>query len=331
MDFLHNPVGEQGWDEFSIDGLGEEALEYLEKTGAKQELPIDRLRHMNQPAIDIYSENNIDLTAKPLEIAVCSQHMNGGFAVNKWWESSIPRTFVIGEMAGTHGVKRPGGSALNAGQVGASRAAEYITSVYSEDAPSGGEAEEIALQAVAGTTCLKKLLETRDSAPISAAEAMDEIGERMTRCGAHLRSRTGVAGALEQAKKQYADLREKGMRFERLSEAVAVLQQCLTQIAILKAQAAMFDRKVGSRGSHCILDSSGIEMHPALIDPENNEPYRFIEENEDLRNEILCISYDPEAEDLFTTRIVEPRPMPDRDIAFEPAWAEYREGEIYNI
>jgi succinate dehydrogenase/fumarate reductase flavoprotein subunit len=286
---------------------------------------------MNQPAIDIYSENNIDLAAEPLEIAVCSQHMNGGFAVNKWWESNIPRTFVIGEMAGTHGVKRPGGSALNAGQVGASRAAEYITSVYGADAPGDEEAAEIVQKAVAGTTCVKKLLEARESAPVSAAEAMEQIGKRMTRCGAHLRSRTGVAGALEQAGKQYSDLCEQGMRFERLSEAVAVLQQCLTQIAILKAQAAMFDRNVGSRGSHCILDPSGIEMHPALIDPETDEPYRFIEENEDLRNEILCISYDPDAEDLFTTRIVEPRPIPDRDIAFEPAWAEYREGEIYNI
>ena len=81
---------------------------------------------MNPPAIEIYAENGIDLRAEPLEIAVCAQHMNGGFAVDKWWQSNVAQTFVIGEMAGTHGVKRPGGSALNAGQVGAMRAAEYI-------------------------------------------------------------------------------------------------------------------------------------------------------------------------------------------------------------
>ena len=89
---------------------------------------------MNPPAVEIYQEHGIDLHKEPLEIAVCAQHNNGGFAVNKWWESSIPHTFVIGEMAGTHGVKRPGGSALNAGQVGGLRAAEYIVNVYGGDA-----------------------------------------------------------------------------------------------------------------------------------------------------------------------------------------------------
>ena len=47
---------------------------------------------MNPPAIDIYAENGIDLYTEPLEIAVCAQHHNGGFAVNKWWESQHRRT-----------------------------------------------------------------------------------------------------------------------------------------------------------------------------------------------------------------------------------------------
>ncbi|GAJ11184.1 unnamed protein product, partial [marine sediment metagenome] len=106
---------------------------YLKKTGAFQDTPIKRLFAMNPLAIEIYKENGIDLYSEPLEIAVCAQHNNGGFAVNKWWQSNIPRTFVIGEMAGTHGVKRPGGSALNTGQVGGLRAAEYIVNVYGCD------------------------------------------------------------------------------------------------------------------------------------------------------------------------------------------------------
>ena len=56
-----------------------------DKAGATQGLPIDRLRHMNPPAIEIYAENGIDLTREPLEIAVCAQHLNGGFCVDKWW------------------------------------------------------------------------------------------------------------------------------------------------------------------------------------------------------------------------------------------------------
>ena len=87
---------------------------------------------MNPLAIDIYTEHGIDIRTEPLEIDVCAQHHNGGFVVDKWWQSSIPHTFVIGEMAGTHGVKRPGGSALNAGQAGGLRAAEYIANVYGQ-------------------------------------------------------------------------------------------------------------------------------------------------------------------------------------------------------
>ena len=151
MDFLRNPQGSSGpgdcpnfragengtvpfspvrMEPFDLEDLELEARMYLLFTGATQERPIDRLKHMNPLAIDVYAEHDIDLWSEPLEIAVCAQHNNGGFAVNKWWESTVPHTFVVGEMAGTHGIKRPGGSALNSGQTGGLRAAEYIANVY---------------------------------------------------------------------------------------------------------------------------------------------------------------------------------------------------------
>ena len=332
MDFLSNPIGAEGWDDFQIDQLGAEALEYLQKTGAMQDLPIDRLAHMNQPAIDIYAENNIDLRAEPLEIALCAQHMNGGFAVDKWWRSGIARTFVIGEMAGTHGVKRPGGSALNAGQVGAMRAADHIANAGSSRTP---DAEQPAVRrglAAAGSR-LKRML-ANGAADVTPAEAMVEIRDRMMRYGAHLRSRPGASGALKAAKEQYARLLHKGLKVSaprQLAAAVQALQQCLTHVGVLKAICAMFDRGAGSRGSHCILDDSGLEMHPALINPATGRPYQFKEENQSLRNEILQLTYNPAAPDLFDVDIVEPRAVPDRDIAFEVAWAEFREGMIYEL
>ncbi len=335
MDFLRNPVGAEGWDDFQIAALGEEAEEYLRKTGASQAAPIERLKHMNTPAIEIYAENGIDLTREPLEIAVCAQHHNGGFAVSKWWESNLAHTFVIGEMAGTHGVKRPGGSALNAGQVGGMRAAEYITGVYGDQDPDPAKlAPALSAGAANVVARLRKLREQAPSAERSCDEAMDEIRERMTRCGAHLRSREGAGRALAEALEQYKALRENGMKLpdpSRLDAAVCTLQQSLTQIAMLKAICGMFDRDAGSRGSHCLLDEEGIEMHPALADPATGEPYRFKEENEALRDTILCAKYDARSEDLFDLRNVEPRPVPDRDIAFEPAWAEYREGKVFDV
>jgi succinate dehydrogenase/fumarate reductase flavoprotein subunit len=344
MDFLRNPVGPSTvsassqqagsgrWDEFRIDALGPEALEYLEKTGATQELPIDRLAHMNQPAIDIYAENDIDLGAEPLEIAVCAQHMNGGFAVDKWWRSGIGRTFVIGEMAGTHGVKRPGGSALNAGQVGATRAAEYIANASAGRMP---DTEQPAVQqGLAAAVGRLKSMFAKDAAAVTPAEAMDEIRDRMTRYGAHLRSIAGASAALKAAKEQYARLLDRGLKISgpsRLAAAVQAVQQCLTHLAVLKAICAMFERGAGSRGSHCILDESGVEMHPALIDPQSGQPYRFKQENESLRGEILQLTCNPDAPDLFDVDILEPRAIPDRDIAFEVAWGQFRDGKIYEL
>jgi len=334
MDFLHNPAGPAGWGTFALDKLGPEALDYLRKTGATQALPIDRLRHMNQPAIDIYAENGIDLAREPLEIAVCAQHNNGGFSVDKWWQSSVRRTFVIGEMAGTHGVKRPGGSALNAGQVGAMRAAEYIANVYARQSHAAAALDEAALAGVAeAVEGLKARLARSAGAKAAPADAMAEIGRRMTRHGAHLRSSRGSAAALDEALAQYAAIRKDGLRIDspaQLPEALVAEQQCLTQIAMLKSIRGMFDRGAGSRGSHCILADDGVEVHPRLIDPATKRPYRFRPENEALRGMILTTRYNPAVADLFDLSETPVRPIPTREIAFEPAWTEFREGRIYD-
>ena len=61
-----------------------------------------------------------------LEVAVCAQHNNGGLLTDAWWQTNIEGFFCAGEAAATHGIYRPGGSALNSGQVGSTRAAQYI-------------------------------------------------------------------------------------------------------------------------------------------------------------------------------------------------------------
>jgi len=129
MDFTRNPVPTGGFGEFSFDILIPEARGYLERSGAVQATPIERLEHMNPLAVEIYREHGIDLAREPVPVAVCAQHNNGGLRGDIWWESNIRHLFPIGELNGTHGV-RPGGSALNSGQVGGLRAAQYIANVY---------------------------------------------------------------------------------------------------------------------------------------------------------------------------------------------------------
>ena len=122
LDFTRNPKGlENG---FHV--LPSEAYEYLANSQALFGTPIERLKHMNEGAIELYQSHGIDLYQERLEIAVCAQHCNGGVTVDANWQSEIEGLYVAGEAAGTFGVYRPGGSALNSTQVGSLRAAEHI-------------------------------------------------------------------------------------------------------------------------------------------------------------------------------------------------------------
>lgn len=111
---------------FDLSILDEEAASYLGRAGCTQPTPLERLSHLNQPAIDLYRSFGVSLADEPLEIRVCAQHHNGGLAVDSDWSTDVAGLYAIGEAAGTHGVYRPGGSALNSGQVGAWRAADAI-------------------------------------------------------------------------------------------------------------------------------------------------------------------------------------------------------------
>lgn len=122
LDFTRNPKGlENG---FEI--LPAEAYDYLHRSGALFGTPIERLAHMNLGAIELYASHGIDLYTELLEIAVCAQHCNGGVTVDLNWQTELQGLYVAGEAAGTFGVYRPGGSALNSTQVGSLRAAEHI-------------------------------------------------------------------------------------------------------------------------------------------------------------------------------------------------------------
>lgn len=121
MDYRNNPEG------FDFKNLSDTAKEYFLSAGADGKTPFDRLSKLNPQAIAFYKGKGIDLSEQPLEIAVCAQHINGGADVDLNWQTSVENLFAVGEIAGTFGIYRPGGSALNSTQVGALRAAEYIS------------------------------------------------------------------------------------------------------------------------------------------------------------------------------------------------------------
>ena len=331
MDFLKNPVGNDSMDEFDIEKLEPEAKEYLHKAGALQKTPIERLAHMNTPAIEIYKENGIDLYSEPLEIAVCAQHNNGGFAVNKWWQSNIPQTFIIGEMAGTHGVKRPGGSALNAGQTGGLRTAEYVVNVYGCELPDFSDKQtEIDSQL---SDIVANLEQFKNSSGLNPEEALEEIRSRMTASGGHIRELNDAQNALTDAVGLYKNIQQKGFNSKDARGIIKAIQAehlALASVGYLKAVVELLKQGSGSRGSHLVLAADGIEIHPDVIDKATNTPLKFKPENQSLRNSILHIEYDQSSPDLFGSNTIELRPAPTERKAFEPAWMDYREGKIYS-
>lgn len=324
MDFMSNPVPEHGMDAFDIAHLEDEARRYLERSGALQDTPLERLRHMNPPSIEIYGEHGVDLR-EPLEVAVCAQHNNGGLVGNLWWESNIKHLFPIGELNGSHGI-RPGGSALNSGQVGGLRAAQYIANVYTAAPCPTDEFLRIAEPQLREELALIGRFLNAPAGARDAADVRRDIQNRMSRHAAFIRDAATVAGALNDAKALLADVRAKGMRIQTksgLCEAIQNDHLCLTHVAFLEALKAYIERGGGSRGSFMILDEKGDQV----VESCKGRELRHRSENEAMRREVLEVQQVRPGEFIVTP--VETRPLPEDDSWFETAWAEWRDGRIF--
>jgi succinate dehydrogenase/fumarate reductase flavoprotein subunit len=317
LDFRANPEG------FRFEDLSEEARAYLARSEALLETPIARLGKMNPAAITLYADHGIDVAAEPLEIAVCAQHNNGGLAANHWWESTnVKHLFPIGEVNGSHGVYRPGGAALNSGQVGALRAAEFIANRYAGWSVSRDAVKEAAAQA---TSELRAWIARCAGAGSTWQAERDEFQARMTRAGAHIRSLPELPAAVEQAWAQFKRIEESGCTYEtpsELAEALRNLQLCFAHAVYLEAILFALQSGVGSRGSAIVLDPDGESVHERLGDQ-----WRIAPEDPGFREKVLETVATPEGQ--VRNEWVPRRPIPATDAWFETAWASFRSGEIY--
>lgn len=320
LDFTRNPSGAGRLSEFSFSDLEPEAYEYLEKSGALFGTPIERLLHMNRMSVELYEQNGIDITSEPLEIAVCAQHNNGGLRGNIWWESNIKHLFPVGEVNGTHGVYRPGGSALNSGQCGGYRAAQYIAAKYTKNSMSYEDfvrlAEKDAMK-IAGF--IQRAIGSRKSESTDCERFRNELQARMTRVGAHIRRLSDVSAALEESKEQLRQMETGSVCISCMGELVTLFQNrqlCFAQIAVLESIKGYLERGGGSRGSYMVMDDDGIQVHPAL-----GEGWKMKPEDESLRQVILQAEYDPDEGFILSWSKV--RPIPEDAFWFENVWNEY--------
>jgi len=258
MDFRVNPTKAGSGAGLDMSIMSEETRDYLTKSGADQATPYARLDKMNRLAIDLYKNNGIDLATELLEIDVCAQHNNGGLMGNTWWESNLRGFFPVGEVNGTFGVYRPGGSALNSTQVGSLRAAQYI-------AQHGG-----------GTPCEDACVRTIANAEITRINAyLDEIAvsregklspfalrerfqKTMDNCGAFIRSRKAVGEALNAARETLQNLGTLTYAPSKQEIIAALVNRdiLMAQIAYYAAIAEYIDQGGQSRGSYLISDGA---------------------------------------------------------------------------
>jgi succinate dehydrogenase / fumarate reductase, flavoprotein subunit len=325
MDFNRNPQAVPGDLPFSLDRLDADVAAYLAKAGAVQVLPIDRLRHMNPLSIELYLRYKVDIRRDPLEFAVNNQHMNGGIAVDSWGRSSLPGLYAIGEAAGTHGVTRPGGAALNAGQVLGTRAAEHIAaSGQAQTAPEGpiGTLMEQAL------TQIERVLRSGSSLHVRAIK--DEVQARMSDHAGILCTPQNVANALQAAAKLNGVIRDIGISFMRGGEIARVLQwqqMALASEAVLAALDYYIGQGGGSRGARAICDPAGDATPMAKAGPLHDVRFRR-ERMQDQREQILVRLVDG------TFQIFR-RPNRSFDESakpfFERDWPAWLTGEIFDL
>ncbi len=312
LDFTKDPMG----DRFSFDALNKEAYDYLAKADALVKTPVERLRIMNSPAIDFYRDKGVDITSEPLEIALCAQHNNGGLDIDMWWESNIHGFFVVGEAAGSHGIYRPGGSALNAGQVGSQRAALYISQRPHENAHTEKEFSDVLEKALAET---EEIAFSTKGEKSNVSTIIDSLQKRMSTAGGAVRNREEMKALLGEIDTLLSSFTDK-VRYSSPAELASVFRlrdMLITQKCYLESMVNYTLDGGKSRGSALYTDESGTKPYPALPDIftfnlDGGEKDEYIQEMT-YRN----------GKCSFSWRKV--RPIPSEEDFFENVWRSYRE------
>jgi len=317
LDFRENPGGEE--IDFSI--LAPEAREYLERAGATFGTPIQRLMHMNAPAVSFYKDKGVDLHKEPLEIALCAQHNNGGLSIDKWWQTNVEGFFAAGEVSGSHGVYRPGGTALNSGQVGSTRAAQYIAANRKGEPAELDTFKNAALSAISDTIAMGEIA-------LADHDTVDEIwqnaAKRMSRYGAAIRSIEDIRRVTQEIQKELANFGSmvKTSSIDKLHKIYRLYDILICQYVYLNAMVNYAENGGKSRGSALYTDKNGKLPYDNLPDI-----FRYTLDDGSRGNMVQEVLYkDGKCE--FIWRKV--REIPQEDDFFENVWRSYREnGNIF--
>lgn len=324
LDYRVNPGNLEKDRDLPYASMIPEAKEYLSQAGARFGTPIERLKHMNEPAILFYQDHHVDLFKERLEIAVCAQHNNGGLSTNHLWETNLSGLYAIGEVCASHGVTRPGGTALNAGQVGAVRAAEGIflkkRTHMKEASPSteSGIKERLRIQAL---DRIRLSEHAEGNCPLS--ELWINASKRMSAAAGMIRNQVQMETALKETEDDICQFMQKAKSpsVSQLSLFYKLYDMLLSQKMYLFAMLDYAKAGGGSRGSALYTDSTG-ELPGFPGCQTFGELYRCRLDQKMHGQEVQEVTL-KEGTPSASRRPV--RPLPDVDYFFENQWRIYRE------
>jgi len=319
IDYTRN-ISWEGDDSFSPLKLDGSAREYLASSGSLQGTPVERLIAMNKPAYELYREHGIDLETNPVEIGICVQHNNGGLKGNIWWESDLKHLFPVGEVNGSHGVYRPGGSALNSGQVGSYRAALFISRRYNGPPPETagflGDALKDTESLLSLATSLLSKNETGRNGEILAG-----IRKRMSDNAGIVRNGSNVARAVKEAYSMLENFRETGSAssVKELAEYFRIYDNCLTHLVYLEAIKTYIEKGGRSRGSFLVSEEEQFKISDIII---HGKDINLCGYDRQVEKDILEVSFKT---GKFSADLVKTRDIPEQDLWFEKVWKDYLE------
>lgn len=325
LDFNRNPLTVGDSAAFSLDDLDDDVRNYLANNEALQDLPIDRLKQMNPLAIELYRMHGTDIETEPLPFAVNNQHMNGGVSVDAWFRSSLPGCYAVGEVAGSHGVTRPGGAALNAGQVAGIRVARHIHEQGRHGVTGlDGDAEAQIADALA----MAKHSQTNGDG-LAIDQVRDEVQARMSDQAGFLCHVDQLPEAVTQAGALAEAVRERGLACSRATMVVDVFRWrhlVQTSHAVLTALAHYAEHGGGSRGARAMIAGDGSAQVETVNGPVAGMTIRP-ERDEDKHHKLVLT----QADQGFTIEERPLRTIEDLDtIFFEKNWAPFLTGTVYS-
>ena len=301
LDYTRNPFS---LDEIDFSRLSEEAYSYLKSADALFGTPVDRLIKMNSPAYELYKSKGVDLKCEKLEIALSAQHNNGGIAVDLWWQTKTDGLFAAGECAGTHGISRPGGSALNSGQAGSLRAARYIAE-KAEKAPDNESFSSLLDEVLTRHNSFREAIKGNRN---TASSLLKEIRTEMSAFAAAVRDVKEIKRLSEKREEQLrlfpAELTAADIN--GIIEAYKYKDSLITGAAVLFAMKEYIKLAGKTRGSAVYKNFTKTESETELSD------------------KIQAVSL---TDGKFSVRIRDVRPLPEDDSFFENVWKSYRENK----